>query len=224
MDIWLDTAVIDDVKKYLSFITGVTTNPTILLKSGCKDFERHIKVICQLLSQRYGDRAKVSVELTETLGGAMIAEAEKYSDWSENIIVKVPMNETGLQAIPEICDFVDVNCTACMSRGQVLLAAHLGAKYISLFWNRIADTFVDPIEVVNSSCHGLIDENGVRSAKIVVGSIRTVRDVYDITNKTVADIITIPPQFIPVIVNHPKTVETVKQFQDDWEKLKGESK
>ena len=212
MKIWLDTANLDELRKYRAICSGVTTNPTILLKSGVTidTLYTQINKIAEIIID-----CPISVEVTEKDPDEMVRQAEMFKDTNRNVVIKVPMSPEGLETIKLLCDQgIDVNCTTCMSAEQAYLASQAGAKYVSVFWNRVSDACVDPITVVNDSVE-IIDVN----SKLVVGSIRTIRDVTDIILKTHADIITVPTKFLDGIVTHPKTLEAIKQFDDDWSRL-----
>jgi len=218
LKVWLDTADLKELERYRAVCSGVTTNPTILLKSGVTIDEVFVRIgkIAEMFP-----RCPISVEVTETDPEKMLVQAGHFRGKHENIVIKIPMSVTGLEVI-KLLDKrnIDVNCTACMSAEQAYLASQAGAEYVSIFWNRVADACVDPIKVVNDSVE-IMNPLPLKKefSKLVVGSIRTIRDVTDIILKTNADIITVPTKFLDGIVNHPKTLEAIKQFDDDWSRL-----
>jgi len=212
LNVWLDTADLNELRKYRSICSGVTTNPTILLKSGVTidDLYVHIGKIVEMFPD-----VPVSVEVTETDPNEMVKQAEMFRSNKRNVVIKVPMSVEGLEAIRLLrSKKIGVNCTACMTAEQAHLASQAGANYVSIFWNRVADACMDPVKVVNDSVE-IMEEK----SKLVVGSIRTVRDVSDIILRTNVDIITVPPKFLDIIVAHPKTLEALQQFDNDWGKL-----
>ena len=135
MKFFIDTAEIEEIK-YLSelgLIDGVTTNPSLIYKSG-KDFKTVIKEISELID------GPISAEVTSTVGKEMIDQGIELSKISKNIVVKVPLTKDGLKACKELStQNIKVNVTLCFSSAQALLAGKLGATYISPFIGRLDD-------------------------------------------------------------------------------------
>lgn len=214
MEIFLDSSNQQEVEKYLAqgVIDGVTTNPTIMLKDGVQDVELATREICSLV----GDRP-VSVEVTTNDHDEMISQARIFSTWGPNIVVKIPVvNESGESSLGVIHTLtnenISVNATAILSFNQAILAAKAGATYVSIFAGRVADEGNDPALVIRN-VRTWLDMWG-HTAKIIVGSIRTVMDVQ-CAALAGAHIITIPPQFLPKMIDHKYTRETVRQFNQD---------
>jgi transaldolase len=217
MQIFLDSANAVEIEKWLGegVIDGVTTNPSIMLKDGISDIEQGARRLCALL----GDRP-VSVEVTTNDREEMIRQAQAFVQWGGNIVIKIPViNEHGdscLRVINRLNhEGILVNATAILSFGQAILAAKAGATYVSIFAGRIADEGSDPAAVIRNVRRWL-DEWGY-AAKIIVGSIRTVMDVQTAVLAG-AHIVTIPPPFLPKMVDHKYTRETVRQFVADANK------
>lgn len=217
MRIFIDSADIREIKKWLAqgVVDGVTTNPSILLKDGAYDIEQTTRQLCALL----GDRP-VSIEVATNDLNEMVRQARQFAAWAGNIVVKIPVvNESGesclgvVHALTE--EGIRVNATAIMSFNQAMLAAKAGATYVSIFAGRIADEGHDPAAVIRNVRHWL-DEWGCR-AEIIVGSMR---GAIDIQNAALAGahIVTVPPQFLPKMIDHKYTRETVRQFNRDAEK------
>ena len=219
MEIFVDTASLSDIEAALQrgFPRGITTNPSILSKEERTDYRDHISKIIDLIRQ-YGEDIPLSVEVFTTDPGEMLNQAEEFVNYFEysNLVVKIPIGWDELGVIRTLRrQDIKVNCTCCMSYNQALMGAFAGANYVSLFYNRIRDTGYDArtvVEQVARSFHG----DGVPS-KIIVGSIRHIVDVNE-AFQAGADIVTIPPPFLPQLTRHPKTDEAVHQFLTDFQK------
>lgn len=127
MKFFLDTANVDDIKRYaqLGLVDGVTTNPTLVSKEG-RDFETVVKEITTIVS------GPVSAEVTGTTYEEMVAQAHDIAKWADNIVVKIPMTEAGLRAVKTLSEEgIKTNVTLIFSVAQGLLAAKAGATYIS---------------------------------------------------------------------------------------------
>ena len=202
---WLDQGVVD----------GATTNPSIMFKDGVTDLEEGARQLAALLGER-----PLSVEVTSNDREIMLEQARTFATWARNIVVKIPVvNEFGESCLGVIHNLtkegIGVNATAILSFNQAILAAKAGATYLSIFAGRVADEGNDPAVVVRNVRRWLDD--WAISARIIVGSIRTVMDIQNAALAG-AHIITIPPQFLPKMVDHRYTRETVRQFVEDAEK------
>jgi transaldolase len=213
MEIFADTASLDELKELLSWgvIAGCTTNPKLCAKEGV-DFEKRMKEILQLV------KGHVSIEVTTNNYGQMISEAKEYHSWGKNVVVKIPMNVSGLKAVKTLKEMsIKTNVTACMATKQAILAALAGADYVSLFWGRIEDMGYNAKTIAEDTVK-LFRESNVKS-KIILGSFRQVSQI-NIAMLTGADIITIIPQIIKDMVSNPRTTETIQEFLDTWESFK----
>jgi len=217
MKIFVDSADAIEIGKWLreGVVDGVTTNPSIMLKDGAYELEEGARKLCGLL----GDRP-VSVEVTTNDPEEMVRQGRALASWASNIVVKIPVvNENGescLVAVRALAqEGIRVNSTAILSFNQAVLATKAGAAYVSIFAGRIADEGSDPALVIRNVRQWLDDWS--YTAKIIVGSIRTVMDIQSAALAG-AHIITIPPQFLPKMVDHKYTRETVRQFNRDAEK------
>ncbi len=186
-----------------------------MFKDGVTDLEEGARKLAALL----GDRP-LSVEVTSNDQGSMLEQARTFATWARNIVVKIPIvNEFGESCLGVIHrltkEGIGVNATAILSFNQAILAAKAGATYVSIFAGRVADEGNDPAVVIRNVRHWLDDWE--ISARIIVGSIRTVMDIQSAALGG-AHIITIPPQFLPKMVDHRYTRETVRQFVADAEK------
>jgi transaldolase len=217
VEIFLDSSNLDEIKKWMQegVVDGVTTNPSIMLKDGIQDLESCTRQICNALGER-----PVSVEVTTNDPEEMIQQARTFATWCPNIVIKIPIvNQDGVSSLSVInrltSQNIAVNATAILSFNQALLAAKAGATYISIFAGRIADEGNDPAITIRN-VRTWLDMWGY-TAKIIVGSIRGVVDVQSAALAG-AHIVTIPPQFLPKMVDHRYTRETVRQFIEDAKK------
>lgn len=218
MKIFLDTANLQDIEDGLQrgFPCGITTNPSILSKEKKTDFHGHIQKIIDLLD-KYGYDIPLSVEVFSADPKEMIVQAEQFVKsfgHYSNLNVKVPIGWNELGVIRELrLRGVKVNCTACMTCTQAVMAALAGANYVSLFYGRIRDGGDAP-EAVVRQVHALFKEWKMPS-EIIVGSIRQISDIVEALQAG-ADIITVQPKFFKQMVSHPKTDEVVNQFITDF--------
>ena len=202
---WLDQGVVD----------GVTTNPSIMFKDGATDLEECARRLAGILGER-----PLSVEVTSNDREAMIEQARTFATWARNIVVKIPIvNEYGESCLGVMHrlsqEGIGINATAILSFNQAMLAAKAGATYVSIFGGRIADEGNDPATTIRNVRSWLDDWE--LSSHIIVGSIRTVMDIQAAALAG-AHIITIPPQFLPKMIDHRYTRETVRQFLQDADK------
>ncbi len=219
MEIFLDTASVKEIKEILQWgiISGITTNQKIFLAEKGVNFKDRVLEILSLLD------APLSVELTGTNCGVeeLVAEAKEYAGWNpENVVIKVPMfrDGMGLKIVKRLREEdIKTNMTVLMNTSQMLLAAKAGATYISLFYNRAKDAGIDPIKVIKEM-KGMIDEGGMES-QIIVGSIRKPDDVADAAAAG-AHIVTVPYKILLQMVQHPKTDETIAEFDKCWAEFK----
>ena len=217
MEIFLDSANVDEVRRWLEYgvVDGVTTNPTIMLKDEGYDMEERAKEIAALIYPR-----PVSVEVTTNHHEQMIDEARGLANWAPNIVVKIPViNEYGEPCLGVVKALVQegirVNMTACLSFGQVVLGAKAGATYISIFAGRVADEGHDAPRLIRQAVDWLRDWE--YPSRIIVGSVREVINIQDAVLAG-AHVITVPPQFMDKLIDHRYTRETVRQFNQDAEK------
>ena len=217
MDIFIDTASITEIEKWLTMgvIDGVTTNPSIMFRDGVYDAEAGAKEIAALVNPR-----SVSVEVTTNNLDEMLTQARRFASWAPNITIKIPqITQDGVPCYSVISHLenegIKVNATVAMSLGQVILAAKAGATYISIFVGRIADEGGDASEVIRNSVEWL--ERWKYKGKIIAGSIR---EVINIQQAAVAGahIITIPPQLLTKMADHKYSRDTVRQFINDAQK------
>lgn len=211
MKFFVDTADIDAIAELNDFgmVDGVTTNPSIIMKSG-RDIMEVTKEICDLVD------GPVSAEVVATQADAMIAEGRKLAEIAENITVKLPLTWDGLKACKTLSgEGKMVNVTLCFSANQALLAAKAGATFISPFIGRLDDINLDGMELIED-IRTIYDNYGY-DTQILAASIRTVNHILD-SARIGADVITAPPSVIKSMVNHPLTDKGLEQFMKDWAK------
>ena len=208
MKFFVDTAEIDAIAELndLGMVDGVTTNPSLIKKSG-RDIIEVTKEICNLVD------GPVSAEVTAVDAETMIAEGRKLVEIAENIAVKVPLTWDGLKACKTLTDDGHmVNVTLCFSANQALLAAKAGATFISPFIGRLDDINLDGMELIED-IRTIYDNFGFET-EILAASIRTVNHVLD-SARLGADVITAPPGVIKSLINHPLTDKGLAQFLAD---------
>jgi transaldolase len=225
MALFLDTGDIDTIKKYLrmGLIRGVTTNPTILFKSGITGGMAGVKKrsieIANLIAP-----LPLSVEITSNDNPQkMIEEAKDIASWAKNMVVKVPFHgqngETeNIEVIHELetKHNIRVNVTAMMSAQQCFLAAMAGATYLSLFCGRVNNMGYNSVDELKK-LRKLLDAYNSKS-KIICGSTREVLNVIEWLEAG-GHIVTVVPEVMQGMIVHPYTKETVKMFLDDAKKI-----
>ncbi len=211
MKIFLDTANIDQIKKFneLGIVDGVTTNPSLISNEG-KDIYSIIQEICNLID------GPISVEVISTELNKMIEEAKKLSKINKNIVIKVPIIESGLKVIKKLtADDIKVNATLCFSVGQALLAMKAGATYVSPFIGRLDDIGHSGISLVKDILEVITKYNF--ATQIIVASVRHPQHIIEAA-KLGAHISTVPPNILEKVIRHPLTDIGLKKFLDDWER------
>lgn len=211
MKFFVDTAEIDAIAELndLGMVDGVTTNPSLILKSG-RDITEVTKEICDLVD------GPVSAEVVATEADAMIAEGRKLAEIAGNITVKLPLTWDGLKACKVLTDEGKmVNVTLCFSANQALLAAKAGASFISPFIGRLDDLNIDGMELIED-IRTIYDNYGFET-EILAASIRTVNHMKEAA-LIGADVATAPPGVIKQMANHALTDKGLAAFLSDWEK------
>lgn len=212
MKFFVDTAEIDDIKDLAEsgLVDGVTTNPSLIHKSGGNFFEV-IQEICGIVD------GPVSAEVTATDHETMLAEGRKLAGLADNIAVKVPLTPDGLKTCRTLTrDGIMVNVTLCFSANQALLAAKAGATFISPFIGRLDDIATDGMELIADICE--IYENYPNlTTEVLVASVRHPMHVIEAA-KIGADVATVPPSVLRQMFHHPLTDKGLAAFLADWEK------
>ncbi len=211
MKFFLDTAEISEIKALADtgLVDGVTTNPSLILKSG-RDILEVTKEICDMVS------GPVSAEVVVTEAKEMIAEGLKLAKIAPNIAIKVPLTWAGLTACKAFASEGHmVNVTLCFSAAQAILAAKAGATFISPFVGRLDDIDLDGLDLIED-IRTIYDNYDFRT-QILAASIRNVGHITSCA-KIGADVITAPPAVIKAMANHVLTDKGLDQFMKDWAK------
>jgi transaldolase len=211
MKFFVDTADVKEIRELndLGLLDGVTTNPSLILKSGGSIAEV-TKEICSIV------KGPVSSEVVATEYKEMMREAAVLAKIADNICIKVPLTLDGLKACKAIrSDGRMVNVTLCFSATQALLAAKANASFISPFIGRIDDMGIDGMELI-AEIRTIYDNYDFKT-EILAASIRTVNHVKQAA-LIGADVATVPPATLKALVKHPLTDKGLEQFLADWAK------
>jgi transaldolase len=211
MKFFVDTADVKEIEELndLGLVDGVTTNPSLIMKSGGKILDV-TKQICDIV------KGPVSAEVTATDYDGMMKQAKVLAGIADNIAIKVPLTVDGLKACRALRGQGRmVNVTLCFSATQALLAAKAGASFISPFVGRVDDMADEGMEIV-SEIRTIYDNYGFKT-EILAASIRTVNHVKQAA-LIGADIATVPAKIIKALYNHPLTDKGLEAFLADWKK------
>ena len=209
MKIFLDSADIDEITALSNtgFVDGITTNPSLIAKSGHNILER-IAEICAIVD------GPVSAEVTATDYDTMLAEGRKLAGIAPNVAVKVPLTKAGLQTCRKLSDAgTKVNVTLCFTAGQALLAAKAGAAFISPFVGRLDDIGKDGMGLIEEIC--TLYANYDYPTEVLVASVRSTQHVVDAALMG-ADVVTLPPKILTALYKHPLTDSGLEAFLQDW--------
>lgn len=208
MKFFIDTADVDEIKKAaeLGILDGVTTNPSLIKKSGRK-FREVIKEICEIVP------GPVSAEVIATDFEGMMSEGNELAQIAENVVVKVPLIREGLRAVAAFTEQgIKTNVTLCFSANQALLAAKAGATYISPFIGRLDDISTDGMLLIEEIMS--VYRNYDFQTEVLAASIR-----HPIHLKQAAligaDVATIPFSIFDQLLKHPLTDAGLEKFLDD---------
>lgn len=246
MHIFADTANLEEIREVLKrgFVRGITTNPSLLAKEPKSGFMDHVRKIVDLIYEYQQTGISLSVEVFSKDSQQIVEQAMGFISAVQypELAIKVQVGWNELQAIRDLKrENVKVNCTACMSVLQAVMAAAAGATYVSLFWGRIRDAGTKDFGNLGSSLSmslkgsmdaGILDtadfdpskvvgltrsilDDSYPGTEIIVGSIRKAVDVRDAALAG-AHIVTVPAKFFIPMTRHPKTDEVVDQFLKDF--------
>lgn len=210
MKFFIDTADIDQIRELAAsgLVDGVTTNPSLIAKSG-RNILEVLAEICELVP---GD---ISGEVAATDFDTMLAEGRKLAKIASNLCVKVPLTPDGLKTCKALSDEgTKVNVTLCFSAGQALLAAKAGATYISPFVGRLDDIGQDGMQLISEICEIYANYPDLKT-EVLVASIRGPKHVIDAA-RLGADVATMPPQVLRQLYGHPLTDKGLSAFLSDW--------
>ena len=211
MEFFADTAETKEIVELidLGMIDGVTTNPSLIKKSG-RDVFQVLTEICQIV------QGPVSAEVVAVTAEEMVSEGHRLTQIASNIVVKVPLTLEGLKACNILSsEGIRVNVTLCFSSNQALLAAKAGATYISPFIGRLDDLGMNGMNLIEDI--RIIYDNYDFDTKILAASIRSPLHVNE-SALAGADVVTVPPAVIKKLAHHPLTDKGLQSFLADWEK------
>lgn len=212
MKFFIDTADVNEIREAhaLGLVDGVTTNPSLIAKSGRK-FQDVIEEIAAIVD------GPISAEVIALDAEGMVKEAKELVKIHKNIVIKVPMTPEGLKATKQLsAEGIKTNVTLIFTPMQALLAAKAGATYVSPFVGRLDDISQDGMGIIEE-IRTIFDNYGYTS-EIIVASIRNPIHVLD-SALIGADIATIPYSVMLQLSKHPLTDAGIKKFLEDWEKV-----
>jgi transaldolase len=213
MKLFLDTGHLSDIERFvpLGIVDGVTTNPSLLAKEK-GDYTQILKRICALV------QGPVSAEVVATDADGMVREGRTLAAIDPHIVVKVPFGQEGLKACRAlVAEKIRVNVTLIFSPTQALLAAKVGATYVSPFIGRLDDVATDGMELVEQIVE--IFDNYEFSTEVLVASVRHPMHVVQAA-RLGADICTCPAAVVEAMFRHPLTDVGLEKFLKDWEKAR----
>jgi transaldolase len=211
--IFIDTANLNEIRKAkaLGLVDGVTTNPTLLAKEG-EETEALIRKISEEV------KGPVNVEVTGTTCEAMVKEAKVMATWGDEIVIKIPINHEGLRAVKILSsEGILTNVTLLFSASQAILAAKAGATYICPFLGRLDDISFNGLDLIRQ-IREIYDNYDEIETQIIVASVRNPIHVIE-AGRMGAEIVTIPPAIIELMVKHPLTDKGIAQFLEDAKKI-----
>lgn len=213
MKFFVDTANVEEIRAAagLGMCDGVTTNPSLIMKSG-RSQDEVIREISKITD------GPVSVEAISPDAEGMVKEAEGFVKLGENIVIKVPMTKEGLKAVRILKKKkIRTNVTLIFSASQALLAAKAGATYVSPFVGRLDDVSQDGMLLIEEIMD-IFENYGFRT-EVIVASVRDPIHVVEAA-RLGAHIATIPAGVIEKMWNHPLTEKGIKKFLEDYGKSK----
>jgi len=216
MEFYIDSAKVSEIKEACSYgvVSGVTTNPSLVLLSGNADYEGVVKEICDIVN------GPVSAEITAEGLYDMIEQGRQITGWHPNVVVKVPMTEDGFKATAVLAkENIKVNMTLCFTLNQAVLAARVGAAYVSPFIGRLDDINQDGAGLVKDIME--VYKLYGYETKVIAASVRHPQHVY-LCAKAGADIATIPFSVFKQCFEHSLTDAGQKRFIEDWQKAQSE--
>ena len=214
MKLFIDSGNLKEIEALvpLGIIDGITTNPSLLAKEG-RDYRELLKQICRLV------QGPTSAEVVATDADGMIREGRDLAGIDEYIVVKVPFGREGVKACRALAsEGLRVNVTLVFSAAQALLAAKVGASYVSPFVGRLDDIATDGMALVQQIVE--IYDNYEFATEVLVASVRHPIHVVQAARMG-ADICTCPAAVIESLFKHPLTDIGLERFLKDWEKAQG---
>lgn len=216
MKFFIDSADVNEIKTAheRGWVDGVTTNPTLVAKSG-RSFEEVIKEICQIT------KGPVSAEVISLKSDEMVKEGIALAKWADNVVVKIPMCEDGMVAVKKLTSLgIKTNVTLVFSVMQALLAAKAGATMVSPFVGRLDDISQDGMSMVAEVIQ--VYRNYDFATEVLVASVRSPMHIQNAA-LIGADIATIPFKVMQQMTGHPLTTKGIEMFLADWNKAQTKS-
>lgn len=213
MKFFVDTADIAEIKDLAStgLLDGVTTNPSLVAKSGAKNFIALIEEICSVVD------GPVSAEVAATDYPTMLKEGQRLARIAKNVAVKVPLTPDGLKVCKVLSDDgTMVNVTLCFSAAQAILAAKAGATFVSPFVGRLDDIGQDGLNLISEIVE-IYNQYPAIETEVLVASVRNPVHLVE-SAKMGAHVATIPPAVIRQLYSHPLTEKGLATFVSDWAK------
>ena len=210
MKFFIDSAEIAEIKELAAYglLDGVTTNPTLIAKSG-RDFKEVIAEICSIVS------GPVSAEVAATDYENMVREGEILSKIAKNVCIKLPLTMYGLKACKYFSDKkIQTNVTLCFSAAQAILAAKAGATFVSPFVGRLDDIGQDGMALIEEICD-IYSNYPAFETQVLVASIRNPIHITAAARMG-ADVATIPGKVLKQLASHPLTEKGLETFVKDW--------
>ncbi len=210
MKFFVDTAIVEEIKKAndMGVICGVTTNPSLIAKSG-RDFAEVIKEITDIVDGPISGEVKATTQDAE----GMVAEGREIAKIHPNMVVKIPMTVEGLKAVKQLsAEGIKTDVTLIFNANQALLAARAGATYVSPFLGRLDDISVPGVDLIETIAE-IFDIHGIET-EIIAASIRNPIHIIDCA-KAGADIATVPYGVIEAMTKHPLTDAGIEKFIQD---------
>jgi transaldolase len=214
MKIFLDTADVSLIGPAYDtgLLDGVTTNPSLILKSG-----RQLQEVIQEIATIFSELESISAEVVAETSDKMLSQAKKYYTIKPNVTIKVPCTVEGLKACKFLSNVgIKTNVTLVFSVAQAILASKAGATYISPFVGRWMDNSIDGIELIKN-IRKAFDYSGT-STQILAASLRDVRQVEQ-SALAGADVVTIPPIVFWSMYKNIMTDKGLELFQKDWDEV-----
>ncbi len=212
MKIFIDTADVELIREHaeIGIIDGVTTNPSLIAKTGRK-FEEVVREICSIVD------GPISAEAISPDAKEMIPEARELAKIHPNVVVKIPMTAQGLKTVKVVsAEGIKTNVTLCFSSPQALLAAKAGATYISPFVGRLDDISAQGMGLIEEMME--IYDNYDFETQVLVASIRNPLHFIEAAQMG-AHVATVPPNVLSQLLKHPLTDIGIEKFMADWEKV-----
>jgi transaldolase len=211
MKFFIDTADVAEIGDLAAsgFVDGVTTNPSLIAKSG-RNFLEVVREICEIVP------GPVSAEVASVHYGDMLAEGRKLAKLAANVCVKVPLTWDGLKVCRALSDEgTPVNVTLCFSAGQALLAAKAGATFVSPFVGRLDDVGQEGMQLISDIVEIYRNYPTTLRTEVLVASVRSLNHVIEAA-RLGAHVVTLPPKVLRDLVLHPLTDKGLAAFVKDW--------